>query len=263
MSILKQNNKILKSISGEIYKEPLIIDIDSEYGVTKDGSNLVSAVKNRGNANQFIQETLSKRPIENGNGFEFNGNNNNLSGCGFKVDNLQMFETWVYFKNIKNNQQIFSNRTQGDNSDFISLVAYDVTFSGKDIQLAFGVNSSGSNKTINVVDNNIVPALNINTWLHILAVVSLDSVTTYVNGKLYRVYELGNISNTKIRNCVIGCTFNNQSVNFIKGNLATLKIKRGYIKSLDFYKEGWDASQYSVYQNTLFFTPPTYPNTIL
>jgi len=72
MAILTQDNKVLVNASGDVYKTAPIIDISSTYGVTKDGGNLVSAVKNKNNANKFRGIT-GRYPIENGNGLEFTG----------------------------------------------------------------------------------------------------------------------------------------------------------------------------------------------
>lgn len=72
MSVIIQNNSILKSIGGEVYKQPPLIDLSSSYGVTKDGSNFVSSVKTR-NKPTLIRALSTNKPIENGNGFEFSG----------------------------------------------------------------------------------------------------------------------------------------------------------------------------------------------
>jgi hypothetical protein len=81
MSIITQDSKIITNLGGEIYKQSdALIDISSSYGVTKDGSNLVSKIKFINNpCEAFMQETAANKPIENGNGVVFDGSNDELT----------------------------------------------------------------------------------------------------------------------------------------------------------------------------------------
>lgn len=72
MSVYKQNSKVIRNASGEVLKVPPIIDISSDYGVTKDGSNLVSRVKNHYQPNVF-RAPSGYEPTENGSGLEMQG----------------------------------------------------------------------------------------------------------------------------------------------------------------------------------------------
>lgn len=94
--ILKQENKVVKNLSGEILTEPPIIDLDYRYGVTKDGSNLVSKWKDQNRPFSFIQPNASNQPTENGDGVDFEYNT--LKELIGKVDNNIYQSFYIYWE---------------------------------------------------------------------------------------------------------------------------------------------------------------------
>jgi len=106
MSVLKKN-KILRSVSGEILKEAPIVDISSDYGVTKDVSNIVSKVKNRYQPSNLLASTGSV--IENGDGLEFGTGVNRMYSKGLACDFRQgfIFESWIKLTDDGTYQQIY------------------------------------------------------------------------------------------------------------------------------------------------------------
>ena len=57
-----------------IIKAPPVIDANVDFEITKDGSDLVSALRNKYHANVFRAKDLAKKPVENGAGMVFNEN---------------------------------------------------------------------------------------------------------------------------------------------------------------------------------------------
>ena len=86
MGIIKRNNKLINSLAGEVYKESdAIIDLRSDYGVTKDVSNNVSQVKLYNNPSKLFRDN-SSNCIENGDGFDFSANISGYLKGGFSSD---------------------------------------------------------------------------------------------------------------------------------------------------------------------------------
>ena len=87
MSIIKQDNKIITNQSGEILTQSdALIDLRSTYGVTKNVSNEVSKVKLYNNPSQVFRAPSGNEPIENGDGFEFDGVDSFLLGANPRID---------------------------------------------------------------------------------------------------------------------------------------------------------------------------------
>lgn len=138
MSILTQDSKVLVNDSGEVYKTAPIIDISSTYGVTKDGSNLVSKVKIL-NKPSIIRCDVGKQPIENGGGFEFSDSIRNE--LIVKVSNA--------FKNISACTLLFEGKLKSETgtkiiftTDSLSTPKVEFYFSN----LTFNIYANGGEK---------------------------------------------------------------------------------------------------------------------
>jgi hypothetical protein len=258
--ILRGNDtKILRAGSGEILKEPPIIDISSDYGVTKDGSNLVSAVKNRYNANVF-RAPSGNEPIENGDGFEFDGVNDYMYGLKFDYTKSFIMEFWVKF-NAQNLYRFGNIRNLSEANQYFILTTSNAGTTNYYVIPKLNMGSGeGSERTGTSYFQEYI----IDTYQHIL--VQFDDedrqFNTYIDGKLSscRSDIVGNtISSEKY--FFIG-KLNGFGSNFFNGNLRKLKCK--YIKSNKL--NAWQYSPVSALKyaaNEQIFTPPTYPNTLL
>jgi len=110
MTIIKSpDGKVLTNLSGEVLKTAPLIDISSSYGVTKDGSNLVSVVKTQFGAKKFIQPTGANQPLENGSGFVFDGVNDSLYINGFNIKRPFTIKQKFLISNITASDQMLLN----------------------------------------------------------------------------------------------------------------------------------------------------------
>ena len=257
MTIYKQDTKILRNVSGEIVKQPLIIDIDSSYGVTKDGSNLVSSVKNRGNANQFLALS-GDEPTENGNGFEFGGNKQLVLGQTFNYLKSYIFEAWLYLTAYNSYNIFFS---VWNNNDVTNTMFFRETQSG---QLIHAFRENGA--YVGGAANGGTPdPITLNEWNHVLIYGSYNpnvqqSVSTYINGKAHRcTYFLTPITNKSTANTCVSGVWNRTDLKF-KGNIKNLKIE---YKQVEWLRNNTTSNTVKYTANTQVFTPPTFPNTIL
>lgn len=106
----RPDSKIKRNFSGEILAQSdALIDLRSTFGVTKDGSNLVSQVKLFNNPSQVIRDNGSNC-VENGDGFDFTANTNGVFGKLPPFPDLTDWTFQFWFKstlaNIPNNNAI-------------------------------------------------------------------------------------------------------------------------------------------------------------
>lgn len=72
-------------MDGQIIRMPIPIDVSSEVGLIKDGSNLVDSVRNQNQPNVFRAKDPANKPTENGAGIVFSTTN----------DSLELASEWV------------------------------------------------------------------------------------------------------------------------------------------------------------------------
>ena len=68
-----------------IIKAPPVIEANVDFEITKDGSNLVSALRNKYNPNVFRAKDPAKKPVENGSGIIFDT----------VADSLELESEWI------------------------------------------------------------------------------------------------------------------------------------------------------------------------
>lgn len=256
MTVYTQSNKILLNNAGEAYKTAPIIDISSSYGVTKDGSNLVSAVKNRYQFEKYRASSGSE-PLENGDGFDFSSNKQ-ISGCKFNYLQPFIFECWMKILSTHTYNIILGSWDNNNNNNAFYL---GVTSNN---QLHFPVRQGGTFYG-GVVNLGTPPNLSNNVWYHLLiysdmARTPLGSISAYVDGVANRAsYFLTPISVQSTCKTTISGIYNRNDLRF-NGKLESIKLvalKSEYLRN----NTTTNAGKYMV--GTQVFTPPTYPNTIL
>lgn len=252
MSVYTQSNKILLNNAGEIIKQPPIIDISSSYGVTKDGSNLVSAVKNRNNANKFRQTVGANQPIENGDGFAFNNTDTLRSHFGAIPDLVTSpycIEFWGKITATSTNYHTFYQYGNAPGTNELFLRYFD--------------NSRLSIRSGNNTFEILSVTLSLNTYYHFFInfrphvnISDQHYLGVFINGVLKfkylsRVYLEHNIAKSEmvLGNFGRGITTPDRS---LKGNIATFCMVLESMINID---------NFTVEQQV--FTPPTYPKTIL
>jgi len=253
MSLILQDNKIIRNISGEIIKTPPIIDISSSYGVTKDGSNLVSKVKNRYNSNVFRQKIGT--PSENGDGLRFDVGGEQLEGVPFNYSQNFIMEFWVKFDAATSSQRLFDiSNYPTDSSNAFTLVLTANGAYGYSILPTFLLSAQ-----LGVDRGTTLYPTPSNTWVHNLITFQNGVCTTFVDGRIcYVKSEISVIGfNPQTFKSHIGMLIGFTS-DCLVGNFDELKVR--YENSTLI---GWDGSALKWSLNEQVFTPPTYPNTLL
>lgn len=252
MTVYTQSNKILLNNAGEIIKQPPIIDISSSYGVTKDGSNLVSAVKNRNNANKFRQTVGANQPTENGDGFAFNNTDTLRSHFGAIPDLVTSpycIEFWGKITAPATNYHTFYQYGNAPGSYELFLRYFD--------------NSCLEIRSGNTILRLPPVTLSLNTYYHFFInfrphtnIHDQHYLGVFINGvlkykTLNRVYLEHNIvkSEMVLGNFGRGITTTDRSLN---GNIAAFCMVLESMIIIDNFTVGQQV-----------FTPPTYPNIIL
>ena len=262
MGILKQNDDILKDFSGEPIKQPLTIDISSDYGVTKDGSNLVSSVRNRYQPNKFIAPS-GNEPVENGNGFEFNSSNPYFNSPPFQYKNGFMFECWIKHVDYDSYQMIWVQNDRLTETNFTGLQIYHVGTSTH--SLACSIYENGSNIILHTRTNAPYTGTE-NEYRHVLVAFDGSELTTFSDGIVLRHTSLNPSminENSYLRPCVVGKA-STVSYQYLRGSLYNIKVREGDITNDSKYI-AWDTTTNSLKYTSgqLVFIPPTFPNTIL
>lgn len=252
MTILRDpyGNKIQRNASGEVLKQPPIIDISSDFGVTKDGSNLVSKVKNRYQPNVF-RAPSGQEPIENGNGFEFSGNpiRPYIIGTGFDFNQDFTIEFW--FK--KNTDTTFRVMAQGLDTQGL----FRLRHASSNLYLEiYGNYTQGTqlNAPNNIID---IPT---DTWVHYIGCKIGANTSDYIDGVVNTSYK--NVPTAIINSMflTIGTSLN-YVVECLDGSLESIKVSRQTYKKLLNYNPDTTGMLYPAF--TQVFTPPTYPKTLL
>ena len=243
MTILKDNSKIIRNLSGEILTDSPIIDISSDFGVTKDGGNLVSKVRNRYNSNVF-RAASGEEPMEAGNGFLFS-QSQKLQGIPFVYNENYIFEMWFKLTSSRT-QFIVVQRTAADSNNYFQI--YTVS---ANLTIDIFYNGSGGS----VIMNETMPISN-GVWHHLL--LCYDGVTTsaYLNGVIYKVKGL-TIVDYKNTGMSFGSAPHTAS-NRMGGNIRAIKTSGQISQDL----VAWNGALKYAPQAQVF-TPPTYPNTLL
>jgi len=180
MTLLKQSDgKIITNLGGEILTVPPIVDLRSNYGVTKDGSNLVSSVKLFGGAKKAFQTDAAYKPIENGDGFEIATDENLYLANSPEHDYFNYtnytWELWVKAGTLDATyRRIFGNRPA---SGSIGCIMFFI-----DSATTFSIVTQDNNGTI---ISNIAHGLSINEWSHVLIVKEGTRLSVYIKG-VYR-----------------------------------------------------------------------------
>ena len=252
MAVYTQNNKILLNNAGEAYKTAPIIDISSSYGVTKDGSNLVSAVKNRYYPNKFRQTVGANQPIENGDGFAFNNTDTLRSHFGAIPDLVTSpycIEFWGKITATSANYHTFYQYGNAPGTNELFMRYFDNS--------GLRINPGSAELQIPLV------TLSLNTYYHFFInlrthvnMVDQHYLGVFINGVLKfkilsRQYLEHNIvkSEMVLGNFGRGITTPDRS---LKGNIAAFCMVLESMINIDNFTVGQQV-----------FTPPTYPNTIL
>jgi len=255
MTILRDqyDNKIIRNLSEEIVKTPPIIDISSDYGVTKDGGNLVSKVKNRYNHNVF-RAPSGNEPIENGDGFEFAGGDKYLRNMGFDYSQPFMLEMWHNSPN-----QAARLLYQADVNIFTEAMEFR-TIAGTGVVT---VNCQIKSSTCTFTDRTGATSVDLtpDSWNHLLMVYDGRFLSDYHNGIISRIRELTAGFVTVHKNDFFIGRLKNYAAQYFQGNVSALKVQKDIIQRYNSYD--YETSSYKHANLDQAFTPPTYPNTIL
>ena len=257
MDILTQGGKVLTDLNGNVYKTPPIIDISSSYGVTKDGSNLVSAVKNRYNSEKY-RAVSGSEPLENGDGFDFSSNKQ-ISGRKFNYLQAFTFECWMKILSTNHYNIILGSWDNNNNSNAFYLGV------STNNQLMLSQIRQGGTYYGGAMDIGKPSDLSNNVWYHLLIYCDISgnpqgSISAYVNGVVNRgTYFITPITVQSTCKTTVSGIFNRNDLRF-NGKLNSIKLVAGRNEFLRNHIYS-NAGKYNV--GTQLFTPPTYPNTLL
>lgn len=172
MIIRAQDNKILRNSSGELLaKSNALIDLRSTFGITKDGSNLVSQAKLFNNPSLAFIAPSGYEPTENGDGFLFDGTNDILIGGRMNIDYSNLFVgMWLKKSSYSvTNRLITSYLSTNNNNGFI----FD--FQSNILRLALCTDGTPSNLS---TASYAVGSEYINAWVYVgFATQSIDATT--------------------------------------------------------------------------------------
>lgn len=175
-----RDNKIQRNLGGEVLRTPPTTVLSSKYGVTKDGSNLVSIWKDKTNPFNF-RPHIGGEPTENGDGMELTPTKGVGANLVLNYDNI-ILSAWTKLNDTITTQHYFSkwSISAGFGYEFLFRFTTDL------LRLIYSTDGTAFvTKTVGIY----TPGFD-NIWRHVgiwfqKTAVNIYSIAFLIDGKIY------------------------------------------------------------------------------